>query len=234
MCFSGTMSFSFAACGVLVAIIAWLKLSALGGSARSGAPRFVIGVLYFVLMEALQGVQYWYIDEIDAKGRSCSARNARLTIVGFAHICFQPYFTHLMLGAFYHPKGTRGIQNAFTLRLCLLAGFAFFMRYVLAVHIQPSSYIPLPEGCPNTEWIRASSTSPAGTDSSCTYQGRYHLAWYARQLPQTLPSRRRWPMLTIASPVCTSNACDLHPRLYGAAAQRRSHLTACAIHHHEI
>lgn len=43
-------------------------------------------------------------------------------------VCFQPYFTHLMCGAFYNPSGSRGIANAFTRKLCVLAGAAFFFR----------------------------------------------------------------------------------------------------------
>ena len=177
MCFSGEMSAAFAACGVLVALIAYTKLNALGGAAQRGAGRFVTGVLYFVLMETLQAVSYWWgVD--DGSGKLCNRINSHLTIAGFAHICFQPYFTHLMCGAFFHPDGKKGIQNQFTLKLALLAGVAFFMRYVLAVHIKPDSYMPLDgKACPNTEWIRASTLTPGGAEVSCTFKGLYHLAW---------------------------------------------------------
>ena len=105
-----------------------------------------------VLMETLQGVSYWYIDQCESK------TNELLTVLGFLHICGQPYFTHVMCGAFYHPKSTRGIQNAFTLSMCVVAGLAFFMRYIFAVVYPLSDYIPLDgKACPNTEWIRASS-----------------------------------------------------------------------------
>ena len=83
MCFSGTMSFAFAAGGVILALVAYLKLSSMGGAAQRGALRFTIGVLYFVLMETLQGVSYWYID--DGSGAKCGAINSQLTLLGFAH-----------------------------------------------------------------------------------------------------------------------------------------------------
>lgn len=172
MCFDQPSSATFAAVGALVAMIANRKLKSMGGGAARGANRFSIGVAYFVLMEALQAVQYSYIDQCE------SSTNQLLTILGFAHICGQPYFTHVMCGAFYHPKSTRGIQNAFTLSMCVVAGLAFFMRYIFAVVYPLSDYIPLDgKACPNTEWIRASSLTPGGENASCTFNGNYHLAW---------------------------------------------------------
>ena len=86
------------------------------GSAALGADRFTIGVLYFVTMELLQGLSYTWIDQCE------SATNHLLTVLGFAHICGQPYFTHLMCGAFYKPGGTRAIQNDFAKRIAVLGG----------------------------------------------------------------------------------------------------------------
>jgi hypothetical protein len=92
------------------------KLTSLGGAAARGASRFCAGVVYFVLMETLQGVSYWYIDQCESK------TNQLLTVLGFLHICGQPYFTHLMCGAFYRPGGTRAIQNDFALRIAAMGG----------------------------------------------------------------------------------------------------------------
>lgn len=92
------------------------KLTSLGGAAERGATRFAAGVAYFVLMETLQGVSYWYIDQCESK------TNELLTVLGFLHICGQPYFTHLMCGAFYKPGGTRAIQNDFAKRIAVLGG----------------------------------------------------------------------------------------------------------------
>merc|ERR1711907_587553 len=163
MCFSPQMSYSFAAFGFVTAMFLHSKFRNI---------RFTAGILYFVLMEALQGLQYDYINDC------ANPMSSMLTIVGFAHICGQPFFTHLMAGAFYDPRGTKGKQNAFTLKLCVLGGLAFFSRWILAVHVKPSSYIPLDgRACPNTEWIRASSLTPGGSEASCTFKGLYHLAW---------------------------------------------------------
>ena len=90
----------------------------MGGAAARGAGRFCAGVVYFVLMETLQGVSYWYIDQCESK------TNQLLTVLGFLHICGQPYFTHLMCGVFYRPGGTRAIQNDFALRIAAFGGCA--------------------------------------------------------------------------------------------------------------
>jgi len=192
MCFSQEMSLFFSVVGLAVAAFAHAKVN-------NG--RFTTGVLYFVLMEILQVFQYIWIDQ-------CHLWiNQFLTVVGFAHICGQPYFTHLLCGAFYkRPDKERGItgynaiQNDMTLRMCLIAGVVFFGRYVAAQY-EPSSYVPLEGGMPgtpaaNTEWIRASNYRYNATkkeveyvvgaqSSSCTFKGHHHLAW---SVPMYQPS----------------------------------------------
>ena len=81
--------------GVVTALASWIKLRSMGGAAKRGAPRFVIGVLYFVLMETLQGISYDYID--DGSGKRCDATNERLTLLGFFH---STPFCHT-LGSFF-------------------------------------------------------------------------------------------------------------------------------------
>jgi hypothetical protein len=97
------------------------KLTSLGGPSARGATRFATGVFYFVLMELLQGISYSFVDTGD--GSQCESKtNQFLTVIGFLHICGQPFFTHLMCGAFYRPGGTKAIENDFTLRIALLGG----------------------------------------------------------------------------------------------------------------
>ena len=55
--------------------------------------QLAVGVFYFFLMEFLQYFQYWYINDCD------NQMNKILTFVGFAHICYQPYFTHVINSA---------------------------------------------------------------------------------------------------------------------------------------
>ena len=58
MCFDQPTSYGFAATGLVVALYANRKLKASGEVAARGADRFSAGLLYFVLMETLQGA-YW-------------------------------------------------------------------------------------------------------------------------------------------------------------------------------
>ena len=51
-----------------------------------------IGITYFSLMEILQFFQYQVIDD-------CTAYNERLTLLGYLHICFQPFFVNVWQSA---------------------------------------------------------------------------------------------------------------------------------------
>jgi len=97
--------------------------------------------------------------------------NKFLTVLGFLHICFQPYFTHLLAGAFVQSE-QRKSQYALIRRLCLVMGAYMFSRYVFWT---PEHAIT--SQCPNTDWIRG--------NTACTRMGNYHLAW---ELPLTKPT----------------------------------------------
>lgn len=114
------------------------------------------GVIYFVLMEALQFFQYWYIDDC------ANPINQWLTVVGFLHICFQPYFTHLMNFAVVRRPEKVAVGNAIK-RLCLLQGLYMFSRWVF-VDMENMDL-----SCNAHDWVSG--------ESSCTYMGNVHLAW---------------------------------------------------------
>jgi hypothetical protein len=81
MCFSQAASFSFAALGLTLALYAQLRFK---------NSSLAVGIFFFFTMELLQGFQYFWIDD-------CSNPiNKALTVVGFLHICLQPYFTHVL------------------------------------------------------------------------------------------------------------------------------------------
>jgi hypothetical protein len=63
---------------------------------RAGNAQLSHGIFFYFLMELLQGLQYFWIDQCD------SAINKALTVIGFMHICLQPYFTHYMGASFVH------------------------------------------------------------------------------------------------------------------------------------
>jgi len=122
------------------------------------------GIWYFVAMEALQFFQFFWLDA------GCSDPvNRALTVVGFLHISFQPFFTHVLSGAFV-KSDAKIAQYVVIRRLCLIMGVAMFSRYLFWT---PADTLT----CKNTEWIRGNEL--------CTRMGTHHLSW---ELPLTHPT----------------------------------------------
>ena len=149
MCFSQQTSAAFAALGFMMTIFVWK---------RTRIPSLALGVGFFFLMELLQVFQYIWIDQCD------SIINKILTVVGFAHICLQPYFTHLLSVSVVKSRRVL-VQFQAVRKLCLIGGGLMFLRFL--THWQQLT--PPTEACPSYEWLRG--------DTLCTYSGRYHLAW---------------------------------------------------------
>ena len=184
MCFSQEASFGFAALGLLCALYVWRFTT---------NARLAIGIFYFFLMEFLQGFQYFVIDDCD------NWWNQVLTFLGFMHIAYQPYFTHVINSSLTrNPKFLQ--QYQIILRLCLLGGTLLLFRYIFAewgelgvdaveeytgwrafdagffnqgnIHSAYTSWAGLApnEGAhETTEWLRG--------EKLCTFSGRFHLAW---------------------------------------------------------
>jgi len=155
MCFNQPMSGAFALIGFVVGLWCWQQTK---------NKSLVAGVWYFVAMETLQYFQFFWLE------KGCNDPiNKFLTVLGFLHICFQPYFTHVLSGAFIQAPDKQA-QYVIIRRLCLIMGVAMFSRYLLWT---PDHTLT----CKNTEWIRG--------NESCTRMGTYHLAW---ELPLTNPT----------------------------------------------
>ena len=157
MCFSGTMSGMFAGLGVLAAGTVY---------GTTGNKMMTVSILFFCLMEALQWIQYFYIAD-DLKDTQCGNRiNQFLTILGYVHIHFQPYFTNLYYQSFrpWNGKAKPGEEKQWQLvgRLCLVSCFLGLLRLV------PTTPDPLYYET-TKDWLEGPSL--------CTYRGSYHLAW---------------------------------------------------------
>jgi len=156
------MSFAFAALGLF---LTWYIHH------YTENTKLAIGVFWFFLMEFLQGFQYFFINDCD------SFWNKFLTFLGFVHICYQPYFTHIINSSLTkNPKFLN--QYQIILRLCLLGGTMLLARYFLAPWSNEkisSDYgdsikaTPAAGSCRTQEWLRG--------EKLCTFRGRYHLAW---------------------------------------------------------
>jgi len=192
MCFSPEMSGMFSIIGVLVSL--WVFKF-------TGNTTVAKGIFYFVLMEALQYVQYMYIaTDVDPahptlaelqKSPQCQmVENQVLTWLGFLHICYQPFFTHYMSCGFAHTEKSKA-QFSLVKKLCFCGGSWLLFRSVLAIF--PSTYDNIGLG-----WLLGDAQYYAngGADGHiprewlsggvlCTYQGIKHLAW---SVPMIAPS----------------------------------------------
>jgi hypothetical protein len=149
MCFSQGTSALFSAIGFALTVYTYR---------RTGNVGLASGVGYFFLMELLQVFQYIWIDDC------AHPMNQILTVVGYAHICLQPYFTHVLSMSLVQSRRVL-LQFQAVRKLALVAGMLMFVRYLTS----GSQLTPPSEACPSHEWLRG--------DSLCTYKGKYHLAW---------------------------------------------------------
>lgn len=161
------MSAAFAALGLLAS---WWVFS------RTRNTELASGIFFFFTMEFLQAVQYYFIaDSLDSP--MCeNTVNQVLTILGFLHICLQPYFCHVINCSLTKSEKYRE-KYSVVKKLCLIGGFLLFIRHFL-------SYIPQlntmdVSNYKSTEWLRG--------DKLCTFKtnSMVHLGW---SVPMADPS----------------------------------------------
>jgi len=171
------MSALFAASGLVMAYL----------SRRAGhTSRVQLPILYFSAMELLQTVQYLVLAVPEDDYAQCANPiNQYLTVIGIVHICFQPYFCHMIVtGPSRQLEVRYRFENDMVSKLAIAAGVWHLLRYGLAIlgyeGDRPS------EACPNYEWIRDGYdaniewTTPNLPGHSCTFQSNTptgHLAW---------------------------------------------------------
>lgn len=180
MCFDQKSSFGFAGCGLFAS---WWIYS------NTKNRELATGVFFFFTMEFLQGLQYFVIaeeeDYINNTGMCLDMINQFLTMLGFLHICLQPYYCHVINASLTQDPKYIG-QYKCIKRLCLLGGATLFGRFLMGYygygitegamktgfHMEESAtgYWPRISGVgESTEWLRG--------EKLCTFNGKYHLAW---------------------------------------------------------
>ena len=145
MCFSAEMSFGIASLGIGAGVYVQSK----GGSLRLCIPAY-----FFSSMEALQGFQYFWINECG------NPTNQTLTALGWAHICFQPYFANMFISWFIKDKKMGDLYWSFVSKLCLVTGFFLLSRL----------YVPDGKLC-------AIGSEVLCAERLCAYSGSFHIAW---------------------------------------------------------
>lgn len=181
MCFSGEMSAAFAVLGLFAAY--WVY-------SRTCNFELASGIFFFFTMELLQAIQYYYVaDELpepvcggsnailDRPKSACDTHaNKFLTLLGFLHICLQPYFCHVINSSLTKSCKYKDRYRIIK-RLCLLGGFLLFIRYYLSFF--PSLNTMNVSEQPSTEWLRGPTL--------CTFKTKsmWHLGW---SVPMADPS----------------------------------------------
>lgn len=168
MCFTKEMSGGFAALGLFMSIWVYSKTDNM---------QLAAGVFYFFLMEFLQYFQYLVIDDCE------NPTNQILTVLGFLHICFQPYFTHIINSALTKSPTYLGYYVPI-LRMTIIAGVMLFARFALTYHpsFAPASHFE-GGGIPGARWegdeynSSGVSTEWLRAEKLCTLSGKFHLRW---------------------------------------------------------
>jgi hypothetical protein len=154
MCFSMEMSALFAAVGLFSSWWIFSKTSNIS---------LASGVFFFFTMELLQSIQYLFIAPSLDSPICDTFMNQFLTILGFLHICLQPYFCHVINASL--TKNEKYLDRYLVIkRLCLIGGGLLFARFLLA-----HTWDQMLGTQKSTEWLRG--------EKLCTYRGNYHLAW---------------------------------------------------------
>jgi hypothetical protein len=183
MCFDQKSSFGFSAMGLFGAWWVHKKTNNL---------ELASGVFFFFTMEFLQGLQYFVIAE-DLQSSWCDNWiNQFLTMLGFLHICLQPYYCHVINASLTNSPKYK-LKYDVIKRLCLIGGGCLFVRFLLGwadtlglfdITMFPMTSntmdVSFPAGADtgkSTEWLRG--------EKLCTFAGKYHLAW---SIPMADPS----------------------------------------------
>lgn len=110
MCFSMEMSATFAALGLFCS---WWIYSKTSNTALAS------GVFFFFTMELLQAIQYFFIAPTFDSPICDSFMNKLLTVLGYLHVCLQPYFCHVINASL--TKNQKYLDRYLVIkRLCLI------------------------------------------------------------------------------------------------------------------
>jgi hypothetical protein len=149
------MSAAFAAIGLFSSWWIW---------SRTSNTQLASGVFFFFTMELLQAIQYFFIAPSIDSPICDTTPNQILTILGFLHICLQPYFCHVINASL--TRNEKYLDRYMVIkRLCLIGGGMLFGRFLLSYYWPGADM----SGYKSTEWLRGPKL--------CTFRGNYHLAW---------------------------------------------------------
>ncbi|WP_150046351.1 MULTISPECIES: DUF5765 domain-containing protein [Methylomonas] len=145
MCWSGEASGVLAAAGLTTAVYVAYK----GESRELWLP-----LTYFALMELLQAITYIYIDVCD------NPNNQVLTLLGYLHIAFQPFFVN-MVAMYFIPESVKHKIRITVYGICAISALAIIIKM-----------FPF-------AWAGACAEGVEGFcgPEICSVSGNWHIAW---------------------------------------------------------
>lgn len=144
MCWSGEASFALAAVGFTTCALA---------AKNKEKKELYFPLLWFSLMELLQGFTYIWIDMCD------NPTNQLLTLLGWLHICFQPIFAN-MIYMYFLPADVREKIQWWVYSAC------FAGSIIMIVNTYPFS------------WANPMTTNFIYDNHICSVSGAWHIAWH--------------------------------------------------------
>lgn len=145
MCWSGEASaaitvFGVASCAYLIR--------------KKESPLLWVPILYFTLMEGLQAYTYTVIDKCGLP------ENQIATLLGYLHICFQPFFANAF-SLYFVPKHIARKVAPWAYAFCFVAAIVMLLKMF------PFEWSPLCEV----------GVRPMCGRDICSYHGNWHIAW---------------------------------------------------------
>lgn len=146
MCWSGEASGVLAAAGLSTAVYVAMK----GESKELWIP-----LTYFALMELLQAFTYVYIDLCD------NPNNQILTLFGYLHVAFQPFFVN-MVAMYFIPEAVKLKIRTTVYTICALGSLAMLVKMYPFV------------------WAGTCNVGIEGFcgPEVCSTHGAWHIAWH--------------------------------------------------------
>ena len=166
MCFTKEWSITFTFSSFAIAAWVFTGKGIWKNLKKWQTTRIAVLFIYFALMEFLQFFQYLVIDECENKF------NKFLTVLGWFHICFQPYFSNLGFSALDTKNQNEERKEVWKVVLRITAASGFFM----ALRVIVPYFTTLQEGhfvlepCSSRDEVMCS-------EKTCTESGVYHLKW---------------------------------------------------------
>jgi hypothetical protein len=170
MCFNKEMTGGFSLFSTLCGT--WILLGRGMWKELERWQRFRLSMVffYFALMEGLQFLQYFVIDQCESK------LNILWTQLGYYHICFQPLFSNLAFWALDRKcaKGNARYKVwTFVFYFCVVTGCLMALRMLV-----PSVFPGLiPIFGPDLMRMCDDSMEGICGPRTCSYTGTYHIRW---------------------------------------------------------